>query len=226
MDCDTLRISALRLRLPEPNAPEYRLPSGTVLMLHRVACMGRGAGGHRLLADCPGCGARVTLLRRPPGGSWACWRCQPVSHQSWRRSGAPKGRRKPRSWRLAQINDAQSRLVRLLGLAGWPPGSLWGLDDLRRAPRKADAPPLSLRRRDALERRLDAYESLRVAELVPMVLELMGQPESAAAEPAMARRLAHAKATLRDTRWAVRRQARDPRTLRRLDATRAEPFTR
>jgi hypothetical protein len=147
-----------------------------------------------------------------------------VSHQSWRRSGAPKGKRKPRSWRLAQIGDAQARLVRLLGLEAWPPGSLWGLDDLRRAPRKADAPPLSPRRREALERRLDAYESLRVAELVPLVLELMGRSDAEAPEPALARRLAHAKATLLSTRWAVRRQAHDPRTLRRLDATRAEPY--
>lgn len=219
-DCDLLRVSALRLRVA-PDASSHELPCGTELQLLWAPC-GRG---RRLLGLCPSCGARVAVLRRPPGGGWACRCCQPVSMRSHRRSGHRRGRGKPRSWALDQISDEQARCVRLLGLAQWPPPPMfWTLADLEAMPRRSDAPRLSRHRREALLHRLDALESLRVRAIAGCLSRLLGDQGRGDQGTPPAAWMRSTEAMIAATQWAVRRPASDPRTLRRQGALRPLPF--
>lgn len=223
--CATLRASALR-PLVAPDATAHRLPDGTVLQLLWRPTVGGFGDGWALGVACPLCAQRSLVLRRPPGGGWACRTCQPVSHPSHRRSGNQRGKAKPSTWAMERLSDEQARCVRLLGLAQWPPPALfWSLSDLQVAERRPDAPRLSRRRRDALERRLDALESLRVAALsgwVGRLLKDQGIADTGTPIPTSWRRAAELEVAA--TQWAVRRQAHDHRTLRQRDAMRPEPF--
>ena len=99
---------------------------------------------------------------------------------------------------------------------------LWTLQDLRNAARLPDAPRLSSQRRDALERRLDALEDLRISAFTPMVQRESRRLPGPVAVPALGQgQMAAAARVLAETSWAMRRQARDPRTLRRLERSSA-----
>lgn len=117
------------------------------------------------------------------------------------------------AWRLAQLEEEQQQAVALLALEQWPPPRLlWSLADLRRVPRRIDAPRLSPRRVEALLRRVDALQSLKVAALVPMVEMTLRAAGAELNPPAgLAQR---ARAVVASTQWAVRRPARDRRTAR------------
>ncbi len=106
----------------------------------------------------------------------------------------------------------------MLGLEHWPPARvLWGLQDLQADSRVPDAPRLSAERRMALERRLNALEDIRICTFAPLIRRESGALGGVAAAPtAEERYLAAAEKLLAETSWAMRRQARDPRTLRRL----------
>lgn len=97
-----------------------------------------------------------------------------------------------------------------VGLRSWRPTRLiWGLTDLRNHPRRPGAPRLSARRRDALEQRLNALESVRVLRIIGAApVPLVGPQDGT---PALM--LAHARLVMAETRWAMRRTARDPRSL-------------
>jgi hypothetical protein len=109
----------------------------------------------------------------------------------------------------------------MLGLQHWPPMRvLWSLQDLRTADRTPDAPRLSSQRRDALERRLNALEDIRISAFAPLVQRDSQRLLGSAAVPAFGHgELAAAERVLAETNWAMRRQARDPRTLRRLESS-------
>ena len=106
----------------------------------------------------------------------------------------------------------------MLGLEQWPPARvLWGLQDLQADSRVPDAPRLSGERREALERRLNALEDIRICAYAPLIRREGKALGGLVAVPtAEERYLAAAKNQLAETSWAMRRQARDPRTLRRL----------
>jgi hypothetical protein len=165
-------------------------------------CWG-GRSGVVLLLACPLCETTARVLWRPPGEGWSCNNCRPVSHPSHRRSGSRRGRRKPANWHLDRIEAEQRRVVELLCLAHWPPSNLfWGVEDLRRIPRRPDAPRISTERREALLLRLDLLESIRWGEALPM-LRRCGVEN---AERSPMRTLANnARVVLRSTTWAVRR---------------------
>lgn len=225
-DCDRLTAAGLRPLL-ETDASHYRLADGTTLKLLWVPVRGGfGDGGMALGVACPGCSARVTVLRRPPGEGWSCWRCRPVSHPSHRRSGNSKGKSKPRTWQLDRILTEQRQIVGLLGFAVWPPARLfWNSRDLEAIPRLSKAPRFSPNRRLALMQRLDALESLRLATLLPAVrreIERLGGDPAKPLPPF--NWVAQAERTLTETSWAMRRQGHDPRTLRKREALRPEPF--
>jgi hypothetical protein len=227
-DCDKLTAAGLRL-LVGPTAQSYQLPDGTLLELRwRAVRGGIGGRGVALSLGCPGCLSTVRVLRRPPGEGWSCWRCRPVSHRSHRRSGGARGQRKPTTWHVDQILSEQRRVVALLGLAQWPPSPLfWSLTDVQALPRVPDAPRLSQHRRAALELRLDALESLRIAAQLPGLawgLRLLGSKQKL--DPQELDWVVCAERVLKGTAWAMRRQAHDPRTLRLREAHRPEPFDR
>jgi hypothetical protein len=210
--CPRLALATLRPLLA-PGAERCTLPDGTALELRwrPVRCC-FGGDGVELLARCPSCGAPVRVLRHPPGEGWSCWRCCPVSHPSHRRSGARPGCGKPTTWRLDQLQDAQRRAAELLGLEAWPPPGLrllWGLSDLAAIPPRAGAPRLSIRRRLALLRRLDALQTLRLAAVVPgVVAELEALSGDRLALPQLPGMAERAAAVVQETRWAVRRGLR------------------
>lgn len=97
-----------------------------------------------------------------------------------------------------------------VGLRSWRPTRLiWGLTDLRNHPRRPDAPRLSARRRDALEQRLNALESVRILRIIGACpVQLIGPQDD---RPRLM--LAHARLVMDETRWAMRRPTRDPRSL-------------
>lgn len=177
-----------------------------------------GGQGTALALGCPACSKTVRVLRKPPGEGWSCRNCRPVSHRSHRRSGAQRGHNKPATWRIAQVSAEQNRIAEMLGLQHWPPiRVLWNLQDLRDASRVPDAPRLSPKRREALERRLNALEMVRICAFAPLIWKerkalggctaVLSTGESC---------LAAAEKDLTETCWAMRRQPRDPRTLHQL----------
>ena len=213
--CDRLALVDVR-GLVEPGAAAAALPDGSALALRwgeARGCYG-GRPGRALLLVCPICSRSARVLWRPPGRGWGCCRCWPLSHPSHRRPGARKGRQKPLRWRRAQLHREQYRCAELLGLETWPPERLlWSARDLWLAPRRPDAPRISHHRQQALIRRLDALETLRVLAIIPAVdavLSSMGMPE-AGAPPGWAEQAAE---VIHATGWAVRRGPRDPRSSR------------
>lgn len=217
-DCQRLTSGDLRA-LVAPDATEHRLSDGTLLRLRWRAvrgCFG-GGEGRALVLLCPQCGTPGRVLWRPPAGDWGCWRCCPVSHPSHRRSGSRAGRSKPISWHLEQIAAEQMRAADLLGLEAWPPKRLlWDREALAQEPRWPDAPRLSRAREQALLARLDALETLRLALVVPGVcaeLEALGC--SVPKWSGMEKQALTAEQVVTATAWALRRPARDPRTLQR-----------
>lgn len=199
------------------------LKDGTSLQLRWAevkGCFG-GRHGHALLMVCPGCERSVRVLWRPPAGKWGCWRCNPISHRSHRRSGARKGMPKPTTWRSAQLMDQQRRCADLLGLAEWPPQQLiWGWEDLLEAPRRPDAPRVSHHRALALAKRLDALDALRLynhATGMNRCMKGLGLPAAIAHADADDLREG-GDAVLMLTGWAVRRKACDSRRNRTRQA--------
>lgn len=213
--CERLAGAVLK-RVVGNGDDHHRLADGTVLRLvwRPVRCCFGGSGGQELLLRCPSCGTPRRCLHRAAGSGWGCWRCAPLSTAAHRRSGARRGRGKPGSWRLAQLGEEQQQAVALLALEQWPPPSLlWSLADLRRVPRRPDAPRLAEIRVEALLLRIDALQSLKLGALVPMLQTPLGLEQPAGLETLLHR----ARATEEATRWAVRRPARDSRkTLSRL----------
>lgn len=205
--CQRLTAAGLRQRL-EVGATACPLPGGqSAAVVWRPVRGCFGGRGRALLLRCPCCERLARVLWRPPLQGWGCWRCRPVSHPSHRRPGARAGRRKPASWSLQQIEAAQRDTADRLGLEAWPPSRLlWRLADLEVAPRRPDAPRLSLGRELALLARLDALESLRVGTIAGQ-LQALGAVVSGDAAALLAR----AHASLAATRWASRRPAGDPR---------------
>ncbi len=120
------------------------------------------------------------------------------------------------SWRLAQLEEEQQQAVALLALEQWPPPRLlWSLADLRRVPRRPDAPRLAEIRVEALLLRIDALQSLKLGALVPMVEASLRSVGAQLQPPAGLVTLVHrARAVEASTRWAVRRPASDRRTRR------------
>lgn len=216
-DCRRLTIGMLRTRVT-PGATNYLLRDGQRLELHWSRCRGcfGGGEGQALLILCPVCSRYCRVLWCPPGCGWGCCSCRPVSHRSHRRSGSSNGGLKPPLWRLDQLNTAQVRVARLLGLQEWPPNQLlWSRHDLEAAPRRPDAPRLSRRRRRALLIRLDCLDALRIAL---MAGDIRSEQQALSGDlPAWPELQKMAKAAAigeRYTRWAVRQGAHDPRTLR------------
>jgi hypothetical protein len=202
---DCLRITGAGIRLfVAPGALHHRLNDGTALAM-----------------GCPACSQTVRVLRKPPGEGWSCRNCRPVSHRSHRRSGASRGNQKPWSWRIAQVCDEQGRIAEMLGLEQWPPARLlWSLQDLEGDSRLPDAPRLSAERRMALERRLNALEDIRICTFAPLIRRERKALGSLVAVPnAEERYLAAAERQLAETSWAIRRQARDPRTARQKESS-------
>lgn len=206
-DCARLTAASLRPQLTA-GASACPLPGGQLaraVWLPLRGCF--GGRGRALLLRCPCCERLARVLWRPPLQGWGCWRCRPVSHPSHRRPGARAGRRKPASWSLQQIEAAQRDTADRLGLVAWPPERLiWRLADLEAAPRRPDAPRLSLGRELALLARLDALESLRVGTIAGQ-LQALGGVITGDAAALMARALQIIGAT----RWASRRPAGDSR---------------
>lgn len=219
--CDRLTAASLRPLLV-PEAPACTLPGGQLAGLEWRPVRGcYGGRGRALLVRCPDCSAPSRVLWRPPGRGWGCWRCCPVSHPSHRRPGW-HGRGKPSGWQLDQIEAEQERIAPLLGLPtgaglrrGWRSclPLLWSLGHLQTAPRAPGAPRLSWRRREALQERLDALESLRILGVIEACpfRDRLNPPGDE--RPALL--AAYCRATLYLTDWAMRRPTQDPRTLRR-----------
>ncbi len=220
---DCLRITGAGVRpFVAPGALHHRLNDGTALELRWSTVRGcYGGQGAALGLGCPSCSQTVRVLRQPPGEGWSCRHCRPVSHRSHRRTGSSRGRQKPASWRIAQVSAEQSRIAGMLGLQHWPPTRvLWSLQDLQAASRVSDAPRLSFERREALERRLNALEDIRICAFAPLIRrESKALGGSAVVPTAEESYLTEAEKELDKTRWAMRRQARDPRTLRRLESS-------
>lgn len=216
-DCDRLTAASLRPQVPA-GAPSHCLPDGTALALRWApvrGCYGTQEG-QALLIACPCCSRPARVLWCPPGTGWGCWRCRPVSHRSHRRPGGRRHRRKPPAWHLERICSEQDQVAELLGLAptgrrGWRPQRLlWQLIDIQTAERRPDAPRISARRRDALERRIDALETMRMlTALATCPVQLVGPSETT---PKLMKAYAHLE--LEETAWAMRRPARDPRSPR------------
>jgi hypothetical protein len=217
---DCLRITGAGLRpFVTPGALHHSLNDGTALELRWATVRGcYGGQGTALALGCPTCSTTVRVLRKPPGECWSCRNCRPVSHRSHRRSGSSRGKQKPWSWRIAQVCEEQGRIAEMLGLQHWPPKRvLWGLQDLRADARAPDAPRLSAERREALDRRLDALEDIRICAFAPLIRrESQALGCLTAVSTVGERYLAAMKRQLTETSWAMRRQARDPRTLRWL----------
>ena len=212
-----MTIGYLRKRVTS-GATSYILRDGQRLELRWSRCRGcfGGGDGQALLILCPVCSRNCRVLWCPPGRGWGCCSCRSVSHRSHRRSGSSTSGLKPPLWRLDQLNTAQARVARLLGLQEWPPNQLlWSRRDLEAAPRRPDAPRLSHRRRRALLIRLNCLEGLRIALIAGGIRsEQQALSGDLPAWPEL-RKMAHAAAIgERCTRWAVRRGAQDPRTLR------------
>lgn len=215
--CERLSVTDLR-PLVEPGAERHTLADGTPLELRWAVvrgCFG-GREGRALVLRCPGCRAYARVLWRPHGADWSCWRCQPISHRSHRRSGSRAGRRKPASWHVDRIREEQQRIAELLALEHFPPRPLvWGLPELEAVPRLPGA-RLCPERDRALLLRLDALETLRVAVVLPGIAQqLDGWEEEPPDLSALPRLRSRAEQMERATRWAMRRGAHDARTLRR-----------
>lgn len=227
--CERLSAAALRPEV-RPGADHHRLADGTVLALRWAVVRGcwGGGEGRALEVHCPLCSANARVLWRPPGEGWGCWRCRPVSHPSHRRSGSGRGRGKPLSWRLAKIAAEQQQIAEMLGLEHWPPQQLiWRLEDLEQAPRLRGAPRLSRERREALLLRLDVLETLRTGVLLPVVShELIALGGTGTESEGMASVLAAAHRLLAATAWAMRRPARDPRSVMAAKAAAADELQR
>jgi len=217
---DCLRVTGAGVRpYVAPGASHHRLNDGTTVELRWSAVRGcYGGQGTTLALGCPACSRTVRVLRKPPRGGLGCRHCRPVSFRSHRRSGAQRGHCKPATWRIAQVSAEQNRIAEMLGLQHWPPMRVfWSLSDLRTAARSPDAPRLSAQRRDALERRLNALELVRICAFAPLIWRESKALGGGTAVPAVGERcLAAADRELAATCWAMRRQPRDPRTLRRL----------
>jgi hypothetical protein len=220
--CERLAAATLRA-VVAPGTERHTLPDGTALALQWRPvrfCFG-GGPGVELLARCPSCGAWCRVLRRPPGQGWSCWRCQPVSHPSHRRSGHRRGHPKPASWRLDQIRTQQQRAARALGLEAWPPPGLsicWSLPDLAKIPPRPGAPRVSFRRRLALLQRLSALATLALAEVAPSIAgDLEALTGDRLALPGLQGMAQRAAETVAATAWAVRRPAGDQRLISKRD---------
>lgn len=229
--CQRLSVGELR-RLAAPGAQSLTLADGQALALQWRPVVGcYGGRGQALLIGCPVCGAWGRVLWCPPGQGWGCWRCRPVSHRSHRRPGGGRWRifGKGPDWHRQQIADEQDRIAEMLGLQrrallmgrvmDWRPDRLfWTLRDIQNAPRRPDAPRLSARRRDALERRLDALESARLLAVMGGLPGMIGPNEGTPRLMAI-----HSRLELEESRWAMRRPPRDPRTIRGAMAAAPEP---
>lgn len=216
-NCRRLTIGALRPQV-EVGTDRHRLADGTELkLLWRPLHNCYGGNGWALLVGCPCCSKPSRVLWQPPGMSWGCPACRPVSHRSHRRPGSRAGQGKPVGWKLAQLEAEQRRIADLLGLEQWPPDRLlWGMEDLRTAPRQADRPRLLPHRDRALRLRLNALDCIRIGLIWGIgvdQLKGLGHTPGTEIEDAMVEGLMHqARQTLKDTAWAMRRPAGDARS--------------
>jgi hypothetical protein len=201
----------------EPGTSALTLADGTELALRWGpvrGCFGGDRPAAALTLICPSCGQNARVLHRPPAKGWGCWGCTPVSRLSHRRSGSRA--RKPNSWRRAQIATEQRRCADRLGLASWPPRSLfWTVGDLLELPRRPGAPRISRLRAVGLALRLEGLDALRWTLPDPRLgrlLERSGYPPLQA--PSATADLQNAAALrLQATAWAMRRPSRDQRRL-------------
>lgn len=228
--CDRLTAASLRPLLA-PEATACTLPGGQLAGLEwRELRHCYGGRGRALLVRCPDCAAPSRVLWRPPGRGWGCWRCCPVSHPSHRRPGTHRRHRrpggcagKPHAWDEERLGQEIDRLaLEFLGLRDdsdlfpWIRRSwrnrlplVWGLTELRCLSRRPDAPRLTWRRREAIEERLSAMETLRIIAVLegcPFRDRLLPPGDD---QPRLL--AAYCRATVFLTEWAVRRPARDPR---------------
>ncbi|MCP9861088.1 MULTISPECIES: hypothetical protein [unclassified Cyanobium] len=216
-DCQRLTLATV-LPLVQPGTEALTLADGTVLALRWGVvrgCYGGDREGRALLLICPSCGRRARVLHRPPSKAWSCWNCTPISRRSHRRPGARAGQPKPRSWRRHQIGAEQRRCAYLLGLASWPPRSMfWTGSDLLALPRRPGAPRISPHRACMLAIRLSALETLwwmlpeprAISRLTKQLMGYAPRPDNDInnLQTAVARQL-------QATAWAVRRPSRDRR---------------
>jgi hypothetical protein len=221
--CERITPAHLRPRLA-PGATKATPPGGGVVaLLWRPCRRTYGDRGLALLMLCPRCSSPRRVLWRPPGEAWACSACHPLIWPSQRRSGSRSGNGKPRTYELDRIVSAQRLCADRLGVA-WPPERIiWSAWDLPRLPK---ASRLSAHRQWMLRLRLEALENLRVASFLPQLRALSAArgielPPWEGFEGSAIR----AEEVERITRWAVRRPARDPRSLQSRTTDRNPPWS-
>lgn len=190
------------------------LSDGFVLQLRWAEIRGYCAPAKCIKLVCPVCDRNTDLLWLPPGGSWKCYKCVPVCYPSERRTGSRNGQ-KHINWHRARLIDQQKVCVELLGLIEWPlKKAMWTWEDVLDAPQRPDAPVIRARRAEALAKRLDALDALRLA-LISKKLECceaeIGEIDAIGA------------ATLKATAWAVKRRVPDQRNAGRSGGTRSRP---
>lgn len=197
-----------------------RLDDGLVLKLRWNEVKGVWAGSKSIAMVCTGCGVNSCVLYQAPGRAlWQCYKCVPISYQSERRSGPVRGAR-PLKYVLAQIEAHQQACVEMLGLAEWPlKKAFWTWEDILAAPRKPEARRITAARKEALAKRLDAWDALRVCALTPGGNSaLIYNGETAAIHKSDLRALrAAGQAMIKATAWSTRRRA--PRFVRPRSAT-------
>ena len=209
--CQRLSLAAIRSRV-EDGAPSTVLRDGSAVNLHWQPCRGTyGGGGLALLIECPRCFRRVRVLWRPPGGSWGCKQCNRISYSSQRRSGSRRGSAKPSTYQFDRVVADRCKVFLRLGLI--VPDEM--IPDPLLIPRRHDAPRISERREWDLRRRLLALEWLRLGASIPPLQRLLKRYGEASGEVSIDQQLRVAQRILKETAWAVRRPARDPRSRRR-----------
>ena len=158
----TIRAAALRPQL-RPDATAVALPGGgQALIRWRPIGSSFGAAGRELLLHCPACGASRRVLRRQRAGPWRCAGCLPPL--LWPCQARPGGRRrKPPTYRLAQLHDRTVRTLRRLDLPP-PLTPLPVVDAMRQLlppapPERRHRHRLTNRNRAALLQQLTALEA-------------------------------------------------------------------
>ena len=209
-DCKRLTLADVK-PLVHPGDALAILPDGTPLAIRWSdvkGCFGGGVG-QALLLVCPACQRSSRVLHRKRSRDpWGCWACRPLSVRSHRRSGARRGRSKPKTWHLDRIMAEQKRCIGLLGLASWPPEPLiWGWRHVLAMPRHNGAPRLTERRAKALAVRLDVLDRERLVMQMSAANQwLNGQGQPLLVDSSTLGRL-HNQALVikRITAWSVRR---------------------
>lgn len=209
-ECQRLTLADVK-PLVRPGAAEAILPDGKPMAIRWSdvkGCFGGGVG-RALLLVCPTCQRSSRVLHRKRSRDlWGCWACRPLSVRSHRRSGARRGRSKPRSWHLDRIMAEQKRCIDLLGLASWPPEPLiWSWRHVLTIPRRSGSPRLTERKAKALAVRLDVLDRERLVVLMSAANQwLNGQGQQLIVDSSTLGRM-HREAIVikRITEWAVRR---------------------